>query len=126
MQAGILKQIEPLHEVLEERCMCGICLVEISWRVSKVDNPKFQILKALKLSLWTELKSLEVKLAKVHLSFGLLEDCFHFQKLQEECFNVQKLLILPGTDVPILLLFPKGEELLIWNLQKNVHCRNTG
>jgi hypothetical protein len=45
MQAGILKQSESLHEVLEERCPCGICLVEIPWCVSEVNNLKFQILK---------------------------------------------------------------------------------
>ena len=116
MEAGILKQIEPLHEILEDRCLCGICLVEISWCISKVDNPKFQILKVLKLSMWTKLKSLAVKLAMVLLSFGLLEGYFHFQKLQEECFNIQKLLILPSADVPTFLFFPEGEEFLIRNL----------
>jgi hypothetical protein len=88
MQARILKQSESLHEVLEVRCPCGICLVEISWCISKVDNPKFQILKLLKLSPWAELKSLAVKLAEVHLSFWLLEGCLHFKKFVEESFNV--------------------------------------
>jgi hypothetical protein len=116
MQARILKQSELLHEVLKVRYLCGICLVQISWCISEVDNPKFQILQPLKLSPWAELKSLAVKLTKEHLSFGLLEGCFHFQKLQEEGFNIQELLILPGTDVPSLLLFSEGEELLIRNL----------
>jgi hypothetical protein len=62
-----------------------------------------------------------IKLPEVHLSFWLLKGSFHFQKLQEERFNVQKLLILSGADVPTLHLLPEGEELLIWNLQKNVH-----
>ena len=69
MQAGILKQSESLHEVLEERCPCGIYLVKIPWYVLEVDNPKFQILKLLKLSPWAKLESLAVKLPKVHLSF---------------------------------------------------------
>jgi hypothetical protein len=75
----------------------------------------------LKLFPWTKVESLAVKLLEVHLSFRLLEGSFHFQKLQEERFNVQKLLIMSGVDVPTLLLLPEGEELLIWNLQKNVH-----
>ena len=88
MQAGILKQSESLHEVLEMRCLCNICLVEISWCVSEVNNSIFQILKLLKLSSWAKLESLVVKLVEVYLSFWLLESCLHFKKIAKQSFNV--------------------------------------
>jgi hypothetical protein len=121
MQPWILKQCESLHEVLEVRCPRAVRLVHVSRGILKIDNSKFQVLKPLEVTSRTELEFLSVTLPKDHLLFGLLERCLQLQKLLEEGFDVLVLLILPGANVPTLLLLAEREKLFVRYLKKDVH-----
>jgi hypothetical protein len=121
MQPWILKQSELLHEVLEVRCPRAVCLVHVSWCVSKIDNSKFQVLKPLEDTSRTKLEFLLVELPKVHIPLGLLECCLQLQKLLEEGFDILVLFILPSANVPTLLLLTEREKLFVRYLKKDVH-----
>jgi hypothetical protein len=121
MQPWILKQCESLHEVLEVRCPRAVRLVHVSRGVPKIDDSKFQVLKPLEVTSRTKLEFLPVKLSKDHLPLGLLECCLQLQELLEEGFDVLVLLILPGANVPTLLLLVEREELFVRYLKKDVH-----
>jgi hypothetical protein len=110
-----------LYELLEVRCPRAVCLVHVSRCVSEINNSKFQVLKPLEVASRIKLEFLSVELPKIHVSLGLLKRCLHLQKLLGKGFYILVLFILPGVDVPTLLLLTECEKLFVRYLKKNIH-----